>query len=248
MDSGFQRRCQCLIESGCERRVDLCVQPEVDCGAQSFLECRGKCRVEDGIKPRCSGARASTRSRSRAQALSVPHDADWRAAFSRKSGSSAAAVQRPSGHPYVAAGRSPTTILPPTPRPGDRIGGSLRRNSVRRVEAYNRSYLETNNEPSDDANDRCKNVSNNDSNDESYNERFRLRSRFRYGPLFSYRHTCRRSALHSERYFGRYFLRNNERYSDGLNRGFAARCQFRAGLGHDPARKQGMVRVGAKWG
>ena len=56
----------------------------------------------------------------------------------------------------VSADRS-TTILPPTPRPKGRLGGSICRYSATCDEACNSPYFESNNEPNNAAND-CRNI------------------------------------------------------------------------------------------
>jgi hypothetical protein len=137
-------------------------------------------------------------------------------------------------HLYVVVLSLPTTILPPTHRPGDRRGSSSRRASARHDEAHNQSYVETNNVPSDDASNCWKNVSTKGSSDASCSDGFNLWSSSRFGTLFSYRRACRRSwlspcrnsARHSERYSDRYFVTNNDGRLDGLNRFFGARYQF----------------------
>ena len=69
------------------------------------------------------------------------------------------------------------TILPPTPRPTDRLGGSVCRWSARYEKTHNYVNMNSNNESNNDA----KNVPNNNRNDFANNSRYseglRLRSR-----------------------------------------------------------------------
>ena len=90
--------------------------------------------------------------------MSVPHDADSRTAFSRKSGSSAAAVQSADRYLYVVVQRSGTTILPGSGRPTGRLGGSICRHSAKYERTHNYMNINANIEP----NDAAKNVWNND--------------------------------------------------------------------------------------
>jgi len=120
---------------------------------------------------------------------------------------------RTRGHRYVVVDHSPTTILPPTPRPGGRIEGSSSRHSARHSEAHNQTYFETNNEPNDDANNHGNNVSNNFADSSLRNAAY---SCSRSSP-FSYRCIGRRSSLHTALYPGRYLEGYNERYIDGRN-------------------------------
>jgi len=150
----------------------------------------------------------------------------WRTVFSRKSGGLATAFQRPDCHLHVVVHRSRTTILPPTPRPTGRLGGSICRCSERRVEAYNDRSFDSNIDSNNDADDDGFNFRDNVASNARFSDGLRLRFRLRLSAGFGYRRSCRCSSLPSERYFGRYFPTNNERYFDGLSRGFAARFQL----------------------
>jgi len=130
-------------------------------------------------------------------------------------------------HPlYVVVRRSRTTILPPTPRPGDRIGGGLRRNSARHGEAHNDRSFDSNIDSSNDANDDGFIFRDNVASNARFSDGLRSRFRLRFSAVFSCIRSGGRSSLHSERYLGRYFLTNNDGYFERHNRGFAARFQL----------------------
>ena len=84
-------------------------------------------------------------------------------------------------------GRIPTTILPPTPRPTGRLGGSICGKSARRDEAYNQPYIKSNIEPINVAN----NCWNYDLYDFAKNTRYSEASRSRYSARFSSSCNCR---------------------------------------------------------
>ena len=121
--------------------------------------------------------------------------------------------------------RSPTTILPPTPRPGDCLPGSLRRRNARHVEAHIDRNIDSNNDPNNAASVFSNNVSNNFAYSSRNNAANSSSRSPRRSPLFSHRCSRRRSSQHSARYFGRYFLTNNGRYIERSNCAFGARSQ-----------------------
>lgn len=106
---------------------------------------------------------------------------------------------------YIVVRSCPTTILPPTPRPGDRLPRGLYRYSARYVEAHNDRDFEPDIEPSNDANVFSNNVSNNFASNAWYNAACNRSCSSRRSSLFSCRRTCRCSSQHSRRYLCRYF-------------------------------------------
>jgi hypothetical protein len=128
-------------------------------------------------------------------------------------------------HPHIVVQRSPTTILPPTPRPGGRLPRGLCRLGGRHVEAHNDRNTDSNIELNNDADVFSDNVLSNFACNAWYNAACNHSRSARRGSRFSYRQTCRRTSLPSERYLGRYFLANNARHFAKLNRALGARPQ-----------------------
>ena len=138
------------------------------------------------------------------------------------------------GRPYIVVPESQTTILPPTPRSGDRIGGSSGRRRKSKIKGQESNVKATDKDANNDANVLSNNVSNNFANNVWFRDGFRLRSRLR----FRLRQSERRSSLHSSQYLGRYLLTNNGRYFHGLNHGFVARFGIRG-----TSRQYGVARL-----
>jgi hypothetical protein len=131
------------------------------------------------------------------------------------------------------------TILPPTPRPTGRLPRGLCRHSARRVAAHNGRSFDSNVDSNNDASDDGFNFRNDVASNAWYNAACNRPHSSRRSSLSSYRRSRGRSSLHSERYLGRYFLTNDERYFDGLNRGFAARYLRLPELGTVPGNRLG---------
>jgi len=88
---------------------------------------------------------------------------------------------------YVVVRPLLATILPPTPRPGDRVGDSLRRCSARFTDSQNHRYVRRENEPNNDADVFSNNVSNNFARSSPHNAARSCAHSARSSPLFSHR-------------------------------------------------------------
>ncbi len=126
----------------------------------------------------------------------------------------------------VAVRPFPTTILPWGERPTGRLPRGLCRYNARRVEAYNDRSFDSNIDSNIDANDDGFNFRNDVASNAWYSDGLRLRFWLRFSAGFGHQRSCRRSSLHSARYFGRYFLTNNDRYFVRPNLASGAKYQF----------------------
>jgi hypothetical protein len=126
----------------------------------------------------------------------------------RESGNLAAVLLSAHRHLYVVVPRSRTTILPPIPRPGDRLGSRSGRQSTGHAEAHNCADFDLNIEPNNSADICWNNFSNNFSDDERHSAAYSFLFSSRRSSRRSQRHTCRRNRVHSRAHICRYFVSN----------------------------------------